>query len=510
MLAQLLAFIPPAMWRLALVALVVTYVSAVPKKVRVISDIHAGSCWRSNQTMLFEFLEQTAREDVDVLVLNGDVYDFWLVPLNKTPPSLADSIRYGLDPTIGFDMARFRRLLKGAAKSVVAVQEDNGNHDMWLTRDLAEQALGDDVPLLWKEDAVHEFGVRFEHGHLHSLFNHQPPNTTKMPIGYFVTRAVASYACEAQSRIQAWLATLIYDVLGTTVINDIAVEALRHTSAFKMLLHRILETASDSKISDAMSVPVVGVVASDQIPQGHVPSANYTLAHFIEDYADTLDRVASLYGLAQAAKMIEADIVSGALDKLAGQQNVQAGVVVLGHTHRPALQVVDRDVPYISKTPDVLVANAGAWVADDSGHQHHSYVDLTIDHIVEDFPECYTAKNGSDYRGTVHQTENGTACVPWTGAYEKAFGNVAFCRNLGEVDRPWCYTGYMSWAKCAVGPPSSQCPNETVRGAVAVELFRFPSATPMAAAKRNASTGSRWSMIKSMEHSTSDATAIVV
>jgi len=519
MTAQLLALIPPAMcraWRLVFLAWVVTDVLAIPQKVRVISDIHAGSCWQGNQTMLFEFLERTAQDDVDVLVLNGDVYDFWLVPLNKTPPSFNDSVHNGLDPAIGFDMARFRRLLRAAAKSVVALQEDNGNHDMWLSPDLAQQAVGDEASVLWKEDAVQEFGIRFEHGHLHSLFNNQPPGTNKMPIGYFVTRCVASYTCASQSRIQSWLADLIEGVLGTSIIDDVAIETLRQPTVFKSLLHRILETAADSKIPDAMAVPIVGVVASDQIPKAHDQSTNYTLAHFIEEYADTLDRFASEYGLAASAKMVEVDVVSGALDQNVGEGSVQESVVVVGHTHVPTLQVIPRDVPYFSKTPDVLVANAGAWVSDDAGTSHHSYVDLTIDHIVEDYPECYTAKNGSDYRGTVHQTENGTACIPWgtervtTGPYAQAFGGTAFCRNLGDQGAPWCRTGVFSWGNCSVGPPAAHCPHERLRGAVAVELFNFPSATPVASATRNYSTGSRWTMTGRTEHTSSDATAIVV
>lgn len=475
------------------------------QKVRVMSDIHAGSCWQANQTILFEFLEQTAKDDVDILVLNGDVYDFWLVPLHQSPPSFNASVENGLDPSLGFDMARFHKLLQGAAKSVISLHEDIGNHDMWLSGDLAQKAFGDTVMSFDGEAVENHWGVRFEHGHMHTLYNSPIPGSNKMPMGYFITRAVATYSCAAQSRFAGWLQSVCKDILGTSVINSLAIEALKPTAMFKDLLEHIMHTATDFKLGN-LNVPVVGVASAHQIPVAGATFANYTLAHFIEDYADTMERFVSAHGAAGVATMLNADVLPKQLAVAAGMGSVNESVIVLGHTHVPQIQVIQRQVPHRSRTPDVLVANAGAWVPDDFGNPQHSYADLTIDDVIEDYPECYSAANGADYRGMASTTETGVPCVAWgsyterSTPYLKAFGNVAFCRNLGDNKKPWCYTGMLptSWANCAVGPPAVHCPQERLRGAVAVNIFSFGKPEPLGTAVRKASTGSSWKVTKAI------------
>jgi len=412
------------------------------------------------------------------------------------------------------------------------LHEDNGNHDMWLTEDLAQQAIGE-VPLIWEDDIVEKYGIRFEHGHMNSLFNRAPPHTDLMPIGYYVTRIVATYTCKSADGVSKMLSSVIEDLLGTSVLDALSVAILRHPYSFKKLLRHILQTAAGGKLPEDLNVPIVGVVSPSQIPKGGDASANYTLAHFVEDYADVLEKFVAEYGYEKCAQYIEADVVDGALDRNVGRDSVNESVVVLGHTHIPSLQIVQRDSSEFSNTPEVLVANAGAWVKNDAGVSEHSYVDITLDDIVQDFPECYTSKNGSDYRGRTSHTVTGTVCVPWggtwtakaagspssnvsdlpsrCGAYCEAFGRKAFCRNMGEAKQPWCWTGEFHWDRCDVGPPAEKCEVEKVRGAVSVQLFSFPSTTPVSYATRNASTGSSWSLENGLtSKSAADAKAIVI
>eukprot|EP00929_Paragymnodinium_shiwhaense_P027002 TRINITY_DN15950_c0_g1_i1.p1 TRINITY_DN15950_c0_g1~~TRINITY_DN15950_c0_g1_i1.p1 ORF type:complete len:535 (-),score=79.90 TRINITY_DN15950_c0_g1_i1:584-2188(-) len=474
--------------------------AAGPRKVRVVSDIHAGSCWATNATKLFEFLEQTARDGIDALVLNGDIFDFWLIPLNATPHSIDTMSRQGIDAN-GFDMSTFRRLLNKAAGSVQLVHEGPGNHDMWMSEALAEKIL--DLPHVdWPADdqRYRDWGVGFEHGHEHTLYNQGVPGTTLMPIGYFVTRAVSSYACVSQSRISQFLEGAIRTLLGTRVLDALAVDLLLLPGVFPRLLKTILMSASASHLPDDLNVPVVGVLSPDALPVSEAAASNYTLAQFVSNYSSALEKFVAKYGKAQVARYMLGDIDARSLDYNIARGSVTESMVVLGHTHEPRMELVARENGSLSNTPDVLLVNAGAWVADDSGQSHASYLDITIDDIAEDFDECYTQANGSDYRGRVHKGKDGNDCWGWGGElpegsrYYNAFGGVAFCRNLGDATAPWCYTGTVSWAYCSVGSPQRTCEKKMLRGAVKAELRRYEREAPLGVAWRNASTGSRWSV----------------
>jgi hypothetical protein len=442
-------------------------------------------------------LETTAQDGVDALVLNGDIYDFWLLPFDRPAPSFEQILTEGVDPRVGFDMMRFRQLLQNAAKNVTELHENQGNHDLWLSAELAEQALHND-DLRWTNDSVKAWGVNFMHGHQHTLFNLPVPGTGMMPIGYFVSRAVATYQCISMETVSALLTDAIDALLGTRVVDWVAIEVLRPAPVFRTLLRHILNTVSNHV---NFSAPIVGVVAPDAIPLPGAMGNGYTLNHFVNDYGEALNMFVDKIGTHEAAKFIMADVDSNALNTATAAESVDESVVILGHTHVPVLEVVNRNQPQLSDTPDVLAVNAGAFVFDLKGVQHHSYVDLTIDDLDEDYPECYSSANGTDYRGRVHTTLNGSDCVAWgtfDRRYEKAFGSVAFCRNLGDGNVPWCRTGLLSWGACNVGKPQPSCPREVVRGPIKAEVFDFPDPTPRAVAVRGRSTGSRWKVTRAL------------
>nr|XP_006825401.1 PREDICTED: apolipoprotein(a)-like [Saccoglossus kowalevskii] len=82
--------------------------------------------------------------------------------------------------------------------------------------------------------------------------------------------------------------------------------------------------------------------------------------------------------------------------------------------------------------------------------------------------ECYTDFNGTDYRGAVNTTTNGTECQKWTSLTphnhsdtpsehtETGLGNHNFCRNPDNSDGAWCYTTDpgIRVGKCDIGVPS--------------------------------------------------------
>lgn len=474
--------------------------------VRVASDIHAGSCWQGNTTALFRFLADTAKSNVSTLVLNGDVYDFWLLPLNQTHPTREEVLKNGLEPSLGFNMGYFRELLGAVAKNVPIVHEDVGNHDMWLDQNLARQAVGETSHLVWDQDKLQKWGMKFEHGHAHTLFNSPTPDG-RLPMGYFVTRVVATYACLSQSRVSALIASAVNYILGTYVVNNFAIQILKNSYFFKKLLIHIIYSAGGKDMPDNLwKVPVTGVRDSFHRPLPHDSISNYTLAHFVEDYSSTVWQFYEKLGSQAVASMILADMNGNMLDTIVSRGSLDESVVITGHTHVPQMHLVPRDNPQISIMPDVLSVNAGAWVADDTGHMRHTYVDIVTDTIVDDYPECYTKPDGTDYKGRISWTQSGENCSAWnslpihSSAYREAFGGQAFCRNLGEMAVPWCYTGSFQWSFCDLPAPAKTCPPALARGPVRVELYTYPNTSPTKLAERKPSSSSPWRFIRNENH----------
>jgi len=462
--------------------------------IRVASDIHAGSCWAADAKQhdeLFHFLAETSRAGtsfgtagIDALVLNGDVLDFWLLPVNRTVPSYSRMLQEGIDGgDSGFDMARFRALL-GALH--VPIHEDAGNHDNFLDGGRAASMFQPEAPhLVWEGPWLRKWAIAFQHGHAQTLFNAVPPNTTFLPIGYFVTRAVASFACISQNRISGILSRALIDILGTTMIDLAAVEILATEYVFEKLIRSVLFHSTTGNLPvDLGNVPVVGVERADQMPLAERPDVrNYTLEDVVHDYRGALGRFVESLGRGTVAQMLQAELSGSLLDIAVGSTNTEDDMVVLGHTHVPDLRVVKRDLPGVSVSQDVLIANSGAWV-----DNQQSYLDITIGNVSQLYPECFSSSNGSDYRGRKRTTTEGKPCVSW-GMYYHELGPISYCRNPdGSSLSAWCYTSeYYAWGWCDIGLPSpSGCPALSKSlGPVRVELWKSTVRVPLAVAVRD-------------------------
>ncbi|XP_070533382.1 uncharacterized protein [Ptychodera flava] len=90
--------------------------------------------------------------------------------------------------------------------------------------------------------------------------------------------------------------------------------------------------------------------------------------------------------------------------------------------------------------------------------------------------ECYTAADGSDYRGNVSRTASGLVCQNWNSqtphSHEitpadhssSGIGDHNYCRNPDSASTPWCFTevDVPRSQYCDVGAPSDECPREYI------------------------------------------------
>ena len=185
--------------------------AAVRTKIVVISDIHmgeeraaaAGYCWfTDNSSLLGSFLDDVAQSDqIKTLVINGDFFDEWIVPMEMAPfqPGISSDEGYFLSvanaPLNKPIIAKLNAIASGGQIKVVYVP---GNHDMLLTEailkdiipDIEWHGTGNGIGEYWPEPSI-----AIEHGHRYDFFNSPDPLTrpgSLLPPGYFISRLYAT------------------------------------------------------------------------------------------------------------------------------------------------------------------------------------------------------------------------------------------------------------------------------------------------------------------------------
>lgn len=136
------------------------------------------------------------------MVLLGDVLEMWLDPVTLSPLTLNKRIaKWKSSVTCNhfFDVVR-----KMAEKDDVKVFYIRGNHDHEMTAEVVAQLMGTKVEFIEgtliyviNSDDGQQYRIRFAHGHDWDLFNtysltEQNDPLGGRPIGYYVTRAVAT------------------------------------------------------------------------------------------------------------------------------------------------------------------------------------------------------------------------------------------------------------------------------------------------------------------------------
>ncbi|MFA5113041.1 MAG: metallophosphoesterase [Candidatus Margulisiibacteriota bacterium] len=177
----------------------------------VISDIHmgeeraadAGYCWfTENSSLLAGFLDELAGSaQVKTLVIGGDFFDEWIVPMATEPfqSGVTSNEGYFLSvaaaPLNREIIAKLNAIADGGSIEVVYVP---GNHDMLLTEAIMKKIIpnivwagtGAGMGAYWPAG-----DIAIEHGHRYDFFNAPDPLTragSLIPPGYFISRVYAT------------------------------------------------------------------------------------------------------------------------------------------------------------------------------------------------------------------------------------------------------------------------------------------------------------------------------
>ncbi len=181
--------------------------------IATISDIHCGdarattsnySWFHENANALAAYLEYVrTHPKIKELVIQGDLFDEWMVPYYTKPMDTIIGIKNSEDyfkaiANNPLNKPVFDKLREIHSDGVIPIIYIPGNHDMLITKEILQEII---PGIIWKSD-VTGLGhykpvdkILMEHGHRYDFFNCPQPlvnNGHFLPPGYFVTRMYAS------------------------------------------------------------------------------------------------------------------------------------------------------------------------------------------------------------------------------------------------------------------------------------------------------------------------------
>jgi len=302
------------------------------KTIFVLSDIHLGaglpSDWYKKDkheanliNMIKDITKEGEKTEVD-LVLAGDIFDTWLIPMDKPPITIKDILKN--NPNVVKALAQ--------CLETTDIYYINGNHDMNVrSKDLDTICFADKSIKCIKE---YRSGlVKVEHGHNYAMFNAQDMINDPLhglPTGYFITRMLAGRRdYKSQEAYISYIDDLLESAFTTQTITSSLMEAVMEFTKHRPSDHFIM-------------------------PYGR---SSITIREVQEKYKDVFKQWVHRYGYWYSLNAIRAEL--GSLNWFADRlsQKHDYKVVVMGHSHSSE---IDKDGFEFFNNESVY-ANAGHW-----------------------------------------------------------------------------------------------------------------------------------------------------
>jgi UDP-2,3-diacylglucosamine pyrophosphatase LpxH len=307
------------------------------RHVVALSDVHLGTLdptvWYQphlHEPYLVHLLDWVVGQADHILelVLLGDIVDFWTYPADVRPPAFADIAAchpavFGLDGAL----ARVLDALDGQVTYVP------GNHDQGISADEVasiRSRAGHHVRLVEEVPYLPVPGLALAHGHHDTLFN--APTTSgpfaPLPLGYFVTRAVATRWAQGLAEGQT-----VADLAGQGAPNGIDLRSLIGVAS-GVGARSVAATLLDFVASATAMSPLTDIV----LPDGSAATlldARSAYEHTWTEWADA--HGGGVAGQSAAGRAVLADFDGTYLGWFAQRMAFEhaCDLVVMGHTHVP-------------------------------------------------------------------------------------------------------------------------------------------------------------------------------
>ncbi|KAG9392962.1 phosphoesterase [Carpediemonas membranifera] len=329
--------------------------------VRVISDLHVGCHWHTeeNSRALAVCLDEMADPNTCVhsLVVGGDVLEQWLVPFTEEPPNCVDLLRSGqIYPVV--------EKLLAISKNGVNVYYIRGNHDDELDTASLREVFGDHLIIVEGEELCFN-GMRFQHGHFCDILSMPYEGAKfKRPATYYMSRLAAASGNMQDRPNPAWMdySSLTGNKFFTYFL------LLFYFKPVTPYFFKLALTTSYQKKWDVIKSEVV------QLRDGN----SLTLSEIVQEYSDMLFHAIERYGTLATAAMFRMSL-SGNVGHWMRRSPYL--VEVAGHSHVPVLRSYMRYKSLLSdgtKAPrtlptKVIYANSGSFTGGES-----TYVDILL------------------------------------------------------------------------------------------------------------------------------------
>jgi UDP-2,3-diacylglucosamine pyrophosphatase LpxH len=339
---------------------------------RSMSAPHPYGWFKNNIPVLAQFLDdQLNAPDIKEVVILGDLFDTWVLPVNYDP--LISFAKISSNPANRKVIKKLRAL---AATTDVKLAYVPGNHDMGMdTRGIQKirKFMETTFPgIRFFCNSTTPWGIynvgtlAAEHGNRYCLFNAPDMWTAKdtfFPLGYFISRIVA-YKVSQTGTSQNY-----YDIL---------VQFLKEFNKYPNFVKSMFDAiAKDAGLNPgdsidvngvpgyptAITVDMVGKRFSNLIQNWSNTSANINIAAAIQGDLENLSSAASL----------------AYFDHFGSNTNI----VIFGHTHIPVMDPRELDpradpAAHASNDPwNYIYVNCGSWI--DGSRYGCTYVETEED-----------------------------------------------------------------------------------------------------------------------------------
>jgi UDP-2,3-diacylglucosamine pyrophosphatase LpxH len=194
------------------------------------------------------FFQSKTVTDCQQLCLVGDVVDMWICPHDVKPPTALDVLDAPHNRPVVDGIRAFAAL---PGRNVIWCQ---GNHDAGVDT-AAARHLADNVKLVPRYND--EFPLRICHGHEDCLFNGPDPSNRPFPLGYFISRLVATAAarnlCDVGVNVRTFL----------KIGPDLAL--LLETEPLAEIVFDVVRKAADIKLEDRVVMPDGSTIAVGKV-----------------------------------------------------------------------------------------------------------------------------------------------------------------------------------------------------------------------------------------------------
>lgn len=334
------------------------------ERVIVLSDIHLGSKWFNDGgkgLILQQLLKELTNTSTDIgtVMFLGDTYEFWNYKFSHQQPTNLQVMTSTWEN--GHNVKAFTDLIAQLCK-YVRVIFFIGNHDMEMTRDDLEKAMGT-TEFLYVDRLV-ENGIRYEHGHFKDLFNieppHKPKDPTKRPVGYYISRAATTSGYGTKAKVTTEIK--IMRSLDRKVFGPMFVTVLSHANAFIGVLKKAL--------SSALQIKELGVFEKSIIKGGDEDRKfkDVKVGQVVKDYRFFIRDMVKTHGKKNVTEMIKSCFGNYKY----WIERTKESYLIYGHTHKPGIDRYQRHKSVGSGK--VTYVNAGGWVGG-----LHTFLDIKFD-----------------------------------------------------------------------------------------------------------------------------------